>query len=288
MTQHRRIHLPGLVDLTFVADAASIVEANASAALDRDFAAKGPLLNRLLTGRIRRTLVVAGQPFPAVAPKDFPGRAARQIALEENLKSQCQAFEADIISQIATEVINPGRDTELARLAQHLTGRSFIPTFVATAETWAAAETLEMAVQSNNPLRQLASNLSGKTTKARNLLAGKMDQDPVAVHAIGIAIHNFVLSLKRMRMILSQHTDVDRIVTLSLAAPPRVLRQATGSGKGLVVMELEKCRAKTLRRDMAFMQGTWSSCPAHAWVPAALAAVAREALRQRSEKGEQP
>jgi hypothetical protein len=282
MTQHRRIHLPGLVDLTFVNDATSIIELNASPALDRDFAAKGPLLNRILASRIRRTLVVGAQPFPAVAPKNFPGRAARQVALEAKLKSQCQAFDADIISAIATEVINPGRDLELARLAQHLTGRSFIPTFVATAETWAAAETLDMAVQSNNPLRQLVWKLSGKTTKARSLLAENMKQDPVAVHAIGIAIHNLVLSLKRMRVILKQQTDVDRIVTLSLAAPPRVLRQATGPSNGLFVMELEKCRAKTLRRDIAFMQDTWSSCPAHAWVPAALTAVAREALRRQT------
>ena len=287
MTQHRRIHIPGLVDLTFVDDAASIIEVNASPTLDRDFVAKGPLLNRLLASRIRRTLVVGTQPFPAVAPKDFPGRALKQVALETKLKSQCQAFEADIISAIANEVMNPGRDNELARLAQHLTGRSFIPDFVATAETWAAAETLDMAVRNINPLRQLFWKLSGKITKARSLLAENMKQDPAAVHAIGIAIHNLVLSLKRMRIILSQHTDVDRIVTLSLAAPPRILRQATGPSNGLVVMELEKCRAKTLRRDIAFLQGTWSSCPAHAWVPAALTAVAREAIRLRSEKGVQ-
>jgi hypothetical protein len=242
MTHHRHIRIPGLLDLTLVTDPYAILELGEVASLDREFESKGPLLNRVIAGRIRRTLVVDGQPFPAVAPKNLPGRADKQRALEATLEFQCRSFDPVIITAIACEVVRPGNDLELARLAQQLTGRSFNPDFVATTETWAAAVTLDMAIRSNNPVQQLVWKLTGKATRARELLATAMQNDPAAVHAIGIAIHNIVLSLKRMRSLILEHTNVARIVTLSLAAPERILRQLKNETVGVP-------GAKTKRRQ---------------------------------------
>ena len=48
----RRYRIPGLIDLTFVSDPEEIRALAADPALDRRFLRRGPLVNRLIAGRI--------------------------------------------------------------------------------------------------------------------------------------------------------------------------------------------------------------------------------------------
>src|SRR5262249_19781185 len=71
----RSVRLPGRVDL-IQADARSDIRGLADdTRLDRSFAPRGPLINRILVQRIRSVLRIEGVPLPSVAPRDDAQRA---------------------------------------------------------------------------------------------------------------------------------------------------------------------------------------------------------------------
>ncbi len=157
---------------------------------------------------------------------------------------------------------------------------------------------LDAAVRNFNPLRSLRWRLTGEVAAARAMLATVMQGDAAGVHAIGIAVHNLVESLARMAALARSREALSLIppdvaASRCLAAPARVLRQASSAGMTaqgefrpgtLVMLDLEAARARTLRSDIAFLSAGWSACPAQAWVPALLAAVWRHAA-SRSAPG---
>ena len=49
-----RLRIPALIDLMRVSDPALIADLAQDRRLDRQYVSRGPLLNRILTGRIRR------------------------------------------------------------------------------------------------------------------------------------------------------------------------------------------------------------------------------------------
>jgi hypothetical protein len=65
-----RIRIPGVIDVAVVTDRNSIGSAIHSPLLDRQFVSAGPLLNRLLLGRVRRALTVGGKRLPSITPRD--------------------------------------------------------------------------------------------------------------------------------------------------------------------------------------------------------------------------
>ena len=81
----RRYRIPGLIDLTFVSDPEEIRSLAADPALDRRFERRGPLVNRLVAGRIRRWFQADGRPIPPLSPRGDADRAARQKSLRASL-----------------------------------------------------------------------------------------------------------------------------------------------------------------------------------------------------------
>src|SRR5262245_39419584 len=77
----QRIRVPGIVDILRVSDPTEIRTANEIASVDRRFVARGPLINRLIVGRIRRWFQIAGLPLPSLAPRNDAVRAERQRKL---------------------------------------------------------------------------------------------------------------------------------------------------------------------------------------------------------------
>ena len=71
----RRIRIPGLVDLLRVSDAEEIRALNAEPCIDRNFIARGPLINRLIVARIRRWFRISGQFLPSLARRDDAARS---------------------------------------------------------------------------------------------------------------------------------------------------------------------------------------------------------------------
>ena len=83
-------------------------------------------------------------------------------------------------------------------------------------------------------------------------------------------------------------------VAKAVVAPRQVVRQPTVAGSSsagaftadtLVLLGLEKANKADPGYDTAFMDGTWSECPARRWVPALYAAIWRRALAGRRKRG---
>jgi len=292
----RVLRIPGFVDLIRCDEPAEIQAVVAEPRFDRQFALAGPLLNRIIAGRIRRILVLDGKPLPAVAPRLDDERVASQASLSSALAARGGESPCDLqtLDRLAETLNGEADHTELGCVAQTAVGRLFVPGFSGTRETWRAALVLDAAVRSFNPLRRVRWMLTGEVKAARTLLATAMLSNATGLHAIGIAVHNLVESFARMA-ILARSRDAlalvpaDIAASRCLAAPSPVIRQASSAGMTaqgdfrpgtLVLLDLEAARARTLRSDMAFLTAGWSACPAHAWVPALLAAVWRHAANR--------
>ena len=77
----RSLRIPGLVDL-IQADVRSDIRGLADdTRLDRSFAPRGPLINRILVQRIRSVLRIDGMPLPSVAPRGDAQRLRAQDIL---------------------------------------------------------------------------------------------------------------------------------------------------------------------------------------------------------------
>src|SRR5258707_257651 len=81
----RRIRVPGLIDVVLVTEPAEIHALDEERNVDRHFLSRGPLINRLIVGRIRRWFQIKAQPLPSLAPRGDAVRADRQLELADAL-----------------------------------------------------------------------------------------------------------------------------------------------------------------------------------------------------------
>jgi len=296
----RSLRIPGLVDLIRV-DAGSDIRVLADdGRLDRRFERCGPLINRLLLSRVRRVLQVDGAPLPSVAPRTDAQRAQAQEALTRRLDPAGRRplwDEETILGLVGALRGTPGAPA-LGPATQHAVGRLFVSDYRSSSKSWAAAVTLNTAVQTRNPLRALFLNLSGRLRRARALLAELVGGDRAGVHATGIAVHNLVRGFERMRELWSEphrrvRSAADAVVAQCLFAPPSVVRQATMPGATvagavregtLVLLQLDAARERRPGPDVEFMVGSWAHCPAAAFVPALLRVVWERAVAEEADE----
>jgi hypothetical protein len=289
----RVLRIPFLADLIRVDDPAQIRALAHDEWLDRNFTGHGPLLNRILTRKVRRVLAVDRVPLPSVAPRDDAERAGAQAALQVELDAAASAgFDDDNIAALAKAVCRYEEALILEHAVQEAVGRLFAKDYRATAETWAAAVLLDKAARSMNPLAAILWRITGQITRAQRLLAAKVHDDRGGVHATGIAVHNLVRGFAAMRDLLAAGDPLTReqVVARCLKAPASVLREAVPKSPGgadairprtLVVLDLSAAQQRDAGPEILFMAESWSQCPASAWVPALIGAVWDRALRLR-------
>ena len=287
----RSIRIPGLVDLKKIEDKGELAALAGDARLDRRFASLGPLVNRLLVGRVRGALQVHGKLLPAVLPRGDAERASTQAALRARLDPTAGPLwdEATLTGLVAAIREDAGAPA-IGPAAQQAVGRLFAPAYVGDTESFAAAKDLDDAVHTRNPLRSIALNITGRLRRSRALLAQRVNGNTSGVHATGIAVHNLVRGFERMRELWrsgAPRPTPDEAARRCLFAPETVLRQATERGDTaagevrpgtLVLFELDELRAREATPDVVFMAGTWAECPAAGFVPALLRAVWEQAL----------
>jgi hypothetical protein len=300
----KRYHIPGVLDVYEVSDPKEIEAVNNDPRIDRQFDARTCPLNWLFVKRSLSVLSYAGKRFPTMSPRDSVQRKSAQEALWNrlNLKVPQMKLGPEELEGLAQWIRSNGDQESLALQslglqAQHILGRLFSDTFVATPESWAAATTLVKAPRSSNVLKLIWWVVSGRVRRAKQKLAGMVNDDLSAVNAIGIAVHNLVNSLRRMRSIYS---DVNLRSTLSpldavnrcLAAPKSVFRQATVAGElkgnqfssnSLFVLSIGDAARLEGAGALVFMRDSWSACPAEQWVPAMLEGVWLRATAQDRE-----
>jgi hypothetical protein len=285
----KRYHVPGVLDVYEVSDPKEIEALNRDPRIDRQFDSRTCPLNWLFVKRSLSVLSHAGKRFPTMSPRDSTERKSAQEALWNrlNLKVAQVRLGPEELEPMAQWVRGNGDQESLGLPAQQILGRLFSEAFVATPASWAAATTLVKAPRSSNVPKLIWWVISGKVRRAKQELAGMVNDDLSGVNAIGIAVHNLVNSLRRMRLLYS---DVNLRPTLSLldavdrclAAPKSVFRQATVAGElkgsqfsnnSLFILNIGDAARLEGAGALVFMRDSWSACPAEQWVPAMLEGV---------------
>ena len=285
----KRYHIPYLLDVVEVSGAKDIEDVNNDPRIDRQFDSPTCPLNWLVLKRSLSVLSYAGIRFPTMKPRDSLARKSDQQALWSRLNLKVPEVQCgpEELEPLADWVRGSGADASLGLRAQQLLGQLFSEKFVATPESWDAAITLVRAPRSSNVFKLIWWGLSGKVRRAKRQLAGMVNNDLSAVNAIGIAVHNLVKSLRRMK---SLYSDKNLRTTLSppdaanrcLAAPVSIYRQATIAGElngyqfsnsSVFLLNIGDAAKMEGAGDLVFMRGSWSSCPAEQWVPAMLEGV---------------
>jgi len=125
--------------------------------------------------------------------------------------------------------------------------------------------------------------LSGKVHRAKRLRAGMVGGNLSGVNAIGIAAHNVVKGMERMRELFADERvrssiSPEEAANKCVIAPISVYRQATAGGTvrggcpfsrgSLFVLNIGAASRHFGDRRIAFLEDNWSRCPAAEWVPA--------------------
>jgi hypothetical protein len=290
----RLIRVPFLVDLIRTDDPSEIRAFANDNRLDRNFSGRGPLLNRILTRKVRSVLAVKGVPLPAVAPRGDEERTRTQAELHAQLDAAAATItDDDTVTGLARAVRGFKDAPMLEHAVQQIVGRLFAKDYRATEESWAAAQLLDKAVHSMNPAAAILWRISGRITHAQDLLAQMVHHDRAGVHATGIAVHNLVRGFQIMRDLFVHPNAPDpamgpAVLARCLKAPESALREATTEAslgadeirpRTLVVLDLKVAQQRDAGPEIVFMSGSWSQCPAAAWVPALIRAVWERALQ---------
>lgn len=286
----RSIRIPFLIDLKRVESEPDIRAMVGNQRLDRDFVSRGPLVNRILTGRVNGALRVDGKPLPSVAPRGDAERMRSQASLHARLDpAKGPLWDDETLRRLVAAVRGTAGVETIGPAAQQAVGRLFDKAYVGDAESFQAAKDLDDAVRTANPVRLFKLKLLGQLRRSRRLLTERVNGDLAGVHGTGIAVHNIVHGLEHMRELwrAQPRPATDDAVRACLFAPQRVLRQATARGGTpagdvrpgtIVLLELEKAGKVSPGAETVFLAGTWAECPAGAFVAALLRAVWKSAL----------
>jgi hypothetical protein len=286
----KRLKIPGFVDIFKVSDPEEIRALAQDPRVDREFGLRTCPFNWLLLKRALSVLSVGGHRFPTMTPRESTQRQKDQQELWHALNERIAVIRAgpDELEPLANWIRGTGPDSEVGILTQQLLGRLFLPGYVATEESWAAAK---IFVTAPRTWKILWWSVTGKLRRAKRLLSESVDGNLSAMNAIGIAVHNTIKGLRHMR---SLYADSGARSSLSpeeasrqcLFAPLSLFRQASAAGQlggcpfprnALFVFEIGKASQQEGGRPLVFMNDTWSQCPAAQWVPAMLEGVWRRA-----------
>lgn len=268
----RGLRIPGLIDMLSVSRPELIRSLAANSDLDRE-AEGGPLVSRLVRRQLASTLKAPEGPLPSALPRDSQERAEMRAALNSQLEADDLDTRLAVVVADCADYVSSGKGKP-EHLAQTLFGRIFVRDFNADGQTWQAAAILDRRLGGPSP-RGILDGLTGRLAQAQRTLSRAMKGDRNGVHAIGIAVHNQVKSLKAMRT-LDMATPADKAIALTLSVPDRVARHgvsksetvAAGIRPGtLVLLQTGKAYTRSLDPRDGFLHGSWSGCPAHAFVP---------------------
>jgi hypothetical protein len=295
----KRTHIPGIVDIVLSDDSSEIEALARDTRLDRAYADHSLLTNGQILEHVQNTLQIGGEFFPTVAARCAHGRAEAQNALWQRLSSLAPALASGPaeVESLAAVVRGQGDPDACGMLVQQVVGRLFARGFTATQESWDAAVVLDQALRTFNLAELACWSITDKVNQARQLLAGLVQGDLAAVHAIGVAAHNLVSGVNLMLQLYGDPSSrraltAEAAATRCIVAPASILRQpittiplpagdlATNT---LIVFSLQDANAKAPNGDLAFLRGTWSQCPAEQWAPALLEGIWRRACNSEPE-----
>ncbi len=289
-----RKKIAGIIDIITVDDAATIRALAADERIDRDFRFRPPY-NGFILKRVLRALTYKGAHFPHMTAREDAIREAHHDSLWEqfNANAAAMADGPNELEPLAQWIRQENGTPEAGVLVQQIIGRFFKADFKATPESWQAALILHEAAGSINLPKMLWWRLTGKVQDAKKLLGVVTNDNLLAIHGIAVAAHNLVAIAGRLRSFYADESlrktlTPEMAVEQSLSAPPVVYRQALVDGAAagcpyskstLFLLKLQDANRNHQAKDMIFMTGTWSRCPAEQWIPAIIAGTWKRAIK---------
>lgn len=273
----KRIRIPGLIDLLKVDDPDLILQLNANPSVDRNVSPSGPLLNRRIPAMVRQNLDFAGTLSPVVRSRDDQGRAALSASLYRRFADP-SLYENDGWGRCVAALgkwLQSDDDEAVAGVAlQQLIGGLLVPGYEADRAGWDAAVVFDREVRGLSPIARIGQKLTGSLERARSVLMDRTKGDVAAVHGTGVAIHNFIASLRLLRELRRQGAAVSgaEAARKCRKAPKSVLRQVREAidvpplgrleAGTLILFALDDAQSQTGETRIAFLEGSWSGCPA--------------------------
>ena len=292
------IRVPWLVDVVLVSAPDEIRALDEEPLVDRNFIVRGPLINRLITGRIRQWFEIMGRPLPSLAPRGDAVRAERQrelaAALDPDSEGGRLLWSDAQLGTLSTYVRGGSSDESAAITTQEIIGRLFDPNYSADRATWSAATLIDKFRDGFSPV-QIVWLITGQLRRARDLLVARAKEDRWAMHGTAIGVHGVVQALARMRELRAlphpESLSDDAVLARCLAPPKQVPRTVEGllatpyadaslRPGAVVLLQLESAGPSAPDDEMVFMRGHWNACPARAMVIALLRSVWHRSLKE--------
>jgi len=287
----RRIRVSGLVDIVLVTEPEEIRSLDDEQKVDRNFVRRGPLLNRLITRRIRRWFHIQGQLLPTLVPRSDGVRRERQRQLADSLppaggRPVCSDIQLDRLAQF---VRGAGSRDDAAITVQEVVGKAFFPDYEADQASWKASELIDR-FREGFSWREILWRITGRLRRSRQLLLDRARQDRWAMHGSAIGMHGILKALERMRDLraapdatslgegsvlsrcLAPPSQVPRTVEAMFASPVAAKHLRPGT---VVILRLGEAGPRAPGPETVFMHGHWNACPAEAFVTELLRAVWR-------------
>ena len=286
------INIPGILRLVFIKAADEIIAANDAAVVARSLSGRGGPINRAIAAKLQVFRTSDGDIWPAFRDRLDPLRAEHQRALEAAL-ADVPAFLQRIapeISALADYVRSGHAPRDPSIMVQQAVGRLFFSDYAANKESYGAAQTLS-AWLSAWPLESRRLKQSGALQAALDKIMELARGNTACAHATGLAMENIVKSIGLMRELARSGSNLKQLgpqeaVARTLRAPERVLREARDGARignlrlqarSLILFGVETARRQRPDPGFGFFASAWNRCPAHAFVPALLDEVWREA-----------
>jgi hypothetical protein len=286
--------VPGLVDVVLVTEPDEIRALADEPKVGRDFAPRGPLINRLITRRIRSWFHIDDQRLPSLLPRGDVVRAERQQQLFSSLPpAGGRAIASDAqLDHLASFVRGQGERDDAAVIVQEIVGRAFSPDYTADQKSWKASELIDR-FREGFSLREILWRITGRLRRSRRLLIDRAQRDRWTMHGTAIGMHGIVQALERMRELratpdaasLAEDAvrarcvlpprQVPRAVEAALATPATAKHLRPGT---LVMLRLREAAPRAPRPETVFMHGHWNACPAQAFVTELMRAVWRRSF----------
>lgn len=275
---NKRVRIPGLIDLLKVDDSELILQLNAHPSVDRNVSPSGPLLNRRIPAMVRQNLDFAGTLSPVMRSRDDQGRAALSASLYRTFADPA-LYESGAWGSCVTALgkwLQSEDEEAVAGVAlQQLIGGLLVPGYKADRAGWEAAVVFDREVRGLSPIARIRQKLTGSLERARAVLMDRTKGNVAAVHGTGVAIHNFIASLRLLRELRRQGgAGVSGVEAARRCrkAPKSVLRQVREAidvppfgrleAGALILFALDDAQSASGDTRIAFLDGSWSGCPA--------------------------
>jgi hypothetical protein len=296
-----RIKLLGLIDVLLVSKGEEIRWLNAHPDIVRPPNAHAGVLQWIVNWKTLEALRFDGSVLPVFLARDDVERSRRQTELANALDepervapSNSQWLGAFVAKAEPAAAATP---EELGVQVQGWCGRLFELRYQATRASYEAGRTI--AQWPAAPLWRAWGRARKQLEEAKGVLLAAAGHDIHAVHATSIGTENIARSVRNMRALAEragvESCSPERAVQQCLVVPPVLVRGCSREirapflrsplgRRSLVVFLLGHAYRKEQDLDLAFLDHTWSACPARHVVPSMLEGVWKAAVEANAKE----